>query len=135
MKRIHWLAIAYSALILVVIYMADVGNPLLHVIHTIPYGDKIGHFVLIGGLTLLINLAVNCHRISLGRLNVLTASLLIAVLITLEEFSQLFVASRHFDLGDLAANYLGIVCCSWLALWWQQRSTQHASIPTVNTES
>lgn len=135
MKRIQWLAIAYSSLILIIIYMADLGSPLLRVIHAIPYGDKIGHFVLIGGLTLLINLAVNCHRISVGRLKFLTASLVIVVLITLEEFSQLFVASRHFDLGDLAANYLGIVFCSWLAVWWQQRQIQEADTATVNAES
>jgi len=43
--------------------------------------------------------------------------LIVVVIMTLEEFSQAFVSSRTFDLIDLTADYVGIICFSYLALW------------------
>jgi VanZ family protein len=127
LKRTQWLALSYTAFILFVIYIANTGSPWLTLLHNIPYADKLGHFVLMGGLTLVINLAVHCHQFRLGRYHVLTASVVLAILITLEEVSQLFIATRHFDLFDLSADYLGILFFSWLALRWQQMQARRSS--------
>jgi hypothetical protein len=86
-------------------------------INQFPFGDKAGHFVLIGGLAFLLNYALK-HRPTpwrpLGR-RVLWGSLIVGVLITLEEISQIWIRSRTFSLGDLAANYAGIVCAQFLS--------------------
>lgn len=42
-------------------------------------------------------------------------STVVMSLATVEEFSQLFLRSRSFDLGDLTADLLGIWVCGWLA--------------------
>lgn len=41
---------------------------------------------------------------------------ILALLIGLEEFSQIFFPNRSFDLVDLAFSYLGVFFFSWLAL-------------------
>lgn len=127
LKRTQWLALIYTAFILLAIYIANTGSPWLKLLHSIPYADKIGHFVLMGGLTFLINLAVHCHQFRVGRYHWLTASVVLAVLITLEEVSQLFITTRHFDLLDLSADYLGILFFSWLALRWQRMQDRQSS--------
>jgi hypothetical protein len=45
--------------------------------------------------------------------------------VTLEECSQMFFATRHFDLGDLAADFLGIAVSA--ALFPRQRKVIPAS--------
>ena len=41
--------------------------------------------------------------------------LIVAVVMTIEEISQIWIPSRTFDLGDLAANYVGILLAEWRA--------------------
>jgi polysaccharide biosynthesis protein VpsQ len=74
----------------------------------LPFGDKWGHFILIGILTFLLNYALNGKMVKIGRLNILLGCSIVAVAITLEEFSQIWIPLRTFDLVDLSANYLGI---------------------------
>lgn len=79
--------------------------------------DKFGHFLLLGGLALTLNYALlRLFRIGPVRLHL--GGLIIGVLITLEEISQLWIPHRQFDLGDLAANYAGIAFADWLARRW-----------------
>jgi polysaccharide biosynthesis protein VpsQ len=42
--------------------------------------------------------------------------LIIAVAMTIEEFSQIWIPNRTFDLMDLAANYLGISIAGWIRI-------------------
>lgn len=119
----HWLTISYILFILLVIVAADMGqlNFLIRWIHNIPYGDKLGHFLLVGFLALAINLSWKsaCFRWSWG--SILKGSLIVFILITLEEISQLFILYRHFDLGDLVSNYLGILLLGHLAIYLSPR--------------
>jgi VanZ family protein len=48
---------------------------------------------------------------------VLKGSLIVAVIVTLEEFSQLFLHNRGFSLVDLAADYVGIILFGQLAAY------------------
>jgi polysaccharide biosynthesis protein VpsQ len=85
----------------------------------LPFGDKLGHFILIGFLTFLLNYALNGRMIKIGRLRVLMGCAIVGVGITLEEFSQIWLPLRTFDLVDLSANYLGIALAG---LVWLRRN-------------
>ena len=107
MKR--WLpTIAFFLFVSLIIYLADAGLApgfFGWVQHT-SGGDKVGHFVLIGGLALCLNLSLGCRKWC----GLLAGSLIVVALCTAEEFSQLFLGSRrHFDWLDLAADYAGIL--------------------------
>ncbi|MCI5219259.1 MAG: hypothetical protein D3914_08730 [Candidatus Electrothrix sp. LOE2] len=64
-----------------------------------PGGDKLGHFVLLGIASFFANQVLHPRHIPVfGN-----------VAITGEEISQMFLASRTFDLVDLSCSYLGII--------------------------
>ena len=116
--NVKWSAVLFSLFILTVIILADVGKlGMLGFIYEIPYGDKAGHFILYGILTLLIDLALFRSLPNRPRNRIaVTNGLILAVLISLEEFSQRYFATRTFSLVDLGASYLGVIFFSWLAL-------------------
>jgi len=114
-----WLAILFAFLLLLIIVLADMGAlpHFLQVWNDLPYGDKAGHFILYGILTLLVDLALFGARPNQSRKWLaITSGLILALLIGLEEFSQRYFADRTFSLKDLAASYLGVIFFSWLAL-------------------
>lgn len=114
-----WFAILFSLFILLIIVLADAGLLSRHLIflHNLPFGDKLGHFVLYGILTLLINLSLFRSRPLQDRRGIaVKAGLVLALLIGLEEFSQQFFSRRSFDLLDLTFSYLGLIGFSWLAV-------------------
>lgn len=104
------LALAFFALLLLIAYWADTGSmpDALKVIYNFPNGDRLGHFVLYGVLAYLLTLAFPFRRYQVGGWMVPLGVLLALGLSTLEEASQLFIATRTPDLVDLAAGYLGI---------------------------
>ncbi len=120
MKR---LAILYGLFIITIIILADLGDlGSLHFIYDVPYGDKLGHFILYGILALLVDLGLFQSFPNLDRGRVaLISGLCLALLIGLEELSQIFFEKRNSDLLDLTAGYLGVTFFSWLALWIKNR--------------
>lgn len=113
-----WLTILFALFILSIIVLADLGHlSLLGFLNRIPFGDKAGHFVLYGILTLLLDLTLlRSKRFTLRpSLLVLRVALILAVLIGIEEYSQQFFAKRTFDLVDLMFSYLGVAFFSWVA--------------------
>jgi VanZ family protein len=115
MKR--W-TILFGLFLVVIIVLADTRHlGALGAVYDFPYGDKVGHFVLFGLLSLVANLSVfearpNADR---KRLAVIT-SLILALLIGLEEFSQRYFPTRTSDWLDLTASYLGMAFFAWLAV-------------------
>ena len=113
-----WLTILFALFIIWIIVLADQGNlGILKAVNQIPYGDKAGHFILYGILTLLLDLTLmrSLPNRSPKRV-VVSIGLILALLIGLEEFSQQYFPSRTFDLVDLTFSYLGVIFFSWLAL-------------------
>jgi len=114
-----WLAILFTIFIILIIILADAGILKHYVgfIYEFPYGDKAGHFILYGILTLLIDLALfrSFPDQSPGQLAV-RIGLVLALVIGLEEFSQRYFSSRTSDLVDLMFSYLGVAFFSWLAV-------------------
>jgi len=84
-------------------------------LHAVPAADKLGHFVLLGTMSLLVNLSMDLKRWRIGGRELLAGSIIVAILATAEEFTQRFIPTRSFSLLDLAANYLGIFVFGRLA--------------------
>jgi VanZ family protein len=113
-----WITILFALFIILIIILADNGQlGILKAVNQIPYGDKVGHFILYGILTLLIDLTLfrSLPLQSPGRVTVISG-LMLALLIGIEELSQQFFASRTVSFQDLFAGYLGVIFFSWLAL-------------------
>lgn len=116
MKRI---ALLFSVFIIGIIILADLNKfpPFIKYIYDFPNGDKRGHFVLYGLLTFFITAAILTSSLSKPRGWVtLSIGLTLALLITLEEWSQKLFSARTFDLIDLLASYLGVIVGGWIAL-------------------
>lgn len=121
MKRswINIIAVLFTLFILFIIYSANTGKDLIFFKLTsyFPYADKFSHATLLGLLTFILNLAFKGKTFSMMNKKWLWVSVAIFVIITLEEFSQMFIDNRTFDLLDLSANYLGIAVASWLIFY------------------
>ena len=113
-----WLAVLFGFFIICIIVLANMGMlGILGFINEIPNGDKIGHFVLYGILTLLIDLAFFRSHLDISRkLIVFRVAFILALLIGLEEYTQKFIPSRTFSLVDLAYGYVGVILFSLIAL-------------------
>ncbi len=74
----------------------------------IPFGDKMTHFIVMAVFSFLLNGTLKKRQLNLAGRQWLVGSLLAAFFITLEECSQAFIPSRHFEISDLVCNYAGI---------------------------
>jgi VanZ family protein len=117
------LTVLFSLVLLAIVFSADSGTlpGILYNIYTVPYGDKAGHFILTGLLSLLVNLSLLCRKTHLASRDFLLGSLLVGVVVTIEEITQVFFPSRNASLTDLLASYLGIWLFGRLADWLTTR--------------
>ena len=108
--RIRIISVIYIFILAGIVVLADVGQTqyLFTFVESLPLGDKIGHFCLMGMLSLFVNLALNAKIFQFWKLNYLLGSLIVLAVVTAEEFSQIFVRGRTFDAGDLIFDYAGI---------------------------
>jgi polysaccharide biosynthesis protein VpsQ len=93
-----------------IVMIADRGNgtPWWSFIDRIPCGDKVGHLGLIGTLSFLCNLAFPSRKSGfLPRIVTLTTVVLL-VLLSMEELSQGFIKTRHLDFYDWLADLAGL---------------------------
>ena len=125
-----WIAGIAAAFLLLIIFLADRGTLPGFIInlYAFPNGDKVGHFLLMGGVSFCANLAWAARRVHLWGWRPLLGSLLVALAVTLEEFSQLLFATRTFDLLDLAASLGGIWLLGQAAAWLSDRFHHRVSI-------
>ncbi|HNB41069.1 MAG TPA: VanZ family protein [Anaerolineales bacterium] len=113
-----YLAILFTLFILAIIILADKNAlpPFIHAIYDFPNGDKAGHFILFGLLNFILTLTFLRALPNRTRSRVaLSVGLILALAITLEEFSQRYFSSRTFDLIDLTASYIGVLVGGWIA--------------------
>ena len=130
MKR-WFLAGLWLILIGGVIACADLGGlrGFLRWINSLPFGDKAGHVFLIGTMAHLLNRALFNRIVKIGPVRCQLGGLIVAILMTIEEFTQIWIPSRTFDWGDLAANYSGILAAEWLA----RRAMTRKSLMTASS--
>jgi VanZ family protein len=121
--KMKWLTALYALLLVVIVFLADRKESqfLFRFVRGTPYGDKAGHFILMGLFSLTLNLALSCKMVRLWKLNLLMGSLIVALVVTLEEFSQLFIRYRSFDPVDLLFDYAGIFLFGQLACYLSKR--------------
>ncbi|RJP53194.1 MAG: trypsin [Anaerolineaceae bacterium] len=112
-----YLTALFALFILLVIILADMGRlGFLGFAYAFPMGDKAGHFLLFGILSFLINLtALRSRRFSDPKRVAVTLTLILALLVAAEEFSQKYFANRTFSISDLLFGYAGIFLGMWLA--------------------
>ena len=114
-----YLAAAAFVLVAVIILLADRGTlpGFIVALYAFPNGDKVGHFLLMGGLGMLVNLALPGRPVRRH----LIATLILALLVTAEEFSQNFFGTRNADWIDLLASLAGIAVLGWIGWKVKQR--------------
>lgn len=105
-KPLKFISAIYILFLVGIICLADLKGTqyLLAFTGDIPYGDKIGHFMLMGIFSFLLNLIFDCRKIY----KIMLGSLIVLLLVTAEEGSQIFIAGRTYDFGDLIFDYAGI---------------------------
>lgn len=109
-SKIKILTAFYLLIIVGIIIAADIKSTsyLLGFVGNVPYGDKIGHFVLFGVLAFLADFSFGMRNFTFGRFGYLIGSLIVLIGITVEEFTQIFMRGRTFSWVDLLCGYAGI---------------------------
>ena len=128
--QVRWLMpLSFFIFISYIIFLADTAdhNFAFRLVGHVPYGDKIAHAVLYGVMALLLNYALGFRRVRLpthlfkpfSKIHGALAnapyigSIIVLTFATLEEFSQYYIPSRTFDMGDLLADVVGVALFSF----------------------
>ena len=116
-------AAIYFVALAAIIVLANIREtqPLFQPVRDLPMGDKGGHFLLMGGFSLMANLVLGARTVRIRHTNVLLGSLIVATVVFCEEASQILVPGRTFDLMDLAADAAGIWVFGRAARWLSGR--------------
>jgi VanZ family protein len=125
------ITLLYAAALATILVLADARLLPAFVAHIneLPVVDKVIHFSMFGILALLVNLSlVRRGKWPLAGA-IITGGMIVAVLATAEELSNLLVTAREYSLGDLTANYLGVLCVGVLPLWTLHRKRTAAADP------
>ena len=110
----------FTLFILAIVIAANTGRfpSLLKSFYDFPGGDKAGHFILFGILSFLLDKSalILFPKRNPARL-ILTVSLLLSIVIGLEEWSQSLFPTRTMSFIDLLASYAGVLVFALLAYW------------------
>jgi VanZ family protein len=124
-----WLLFAtflFLLFIIVLVIGADAGQfpqPLKY-LYDFPGGDKAGHFILFGLLNfLLTRSALSLFPNRTPTRLILVVSLLLSILIGLEEWSQALFPARTMSITDLIASYAGVTLFACLAWYFDNRQS------------
>jgi VanZ family protein len=106
----------FLGFIIWIIYLANTAqnSVFFELVASIPFGDKLGHFLLFGLLTLAANFVFKLKKITLFSINIYAGSVIVFFFALIEELSQHFIASRTLDANDFIADIIGIVVFSVL---------------------
>ncbi len=107
----------FFAFIIWIIIQADlvISNPLLSFTKKIPYGDKFGHLILYGTLVFLVNVTTNFQQIRIYNIRLLLGVFLVTSFALAEEFTQIVLASRNFEIMDIISDLVGITLFTFLS--------------------
>ena len=112
-----WITIVFIVFLILIVIIANLGlgPSFFPFIYHIPGGDKFGHFFLMGILSFLVNSVLKTRKIRIFSINLLLGTLIVMTIVTIEEFSQIFLDYRAFSFIDLLFDYFGIVLFGYLA--------------------
>lgn len=130
-KILSALTIVFGCFIGWIIYMANTGQytPFFGLVRSIPYGDKLGHVMIFGLLTLGGNIMTKFKLVELSVVKVFVGTLVVATFALLEELSQHFVAARTLDMGDLLADAIGITLFTLISWFISAKFSHHFHKP------
>jgi phosphate/sulfate permease len=80
----------------------------------IPRADLAGHAVLMGVLAMLLDGAMRYRSVSVARVPVPLAAILVTSVAGVEEWAQRFSSRRTSCWSDFAADVVGVAVCCWL---------------------
>lgn len=131
------LAFGFALFLAFIIVLADTGNgqSLFELVRLLPGGDVMGHFLLLGTMSLLFNGALKFATLEWYGRRILWGTLLLLVVATLEECSQLLFVSRSFSFSDMAANTLGILMFGEVGRWCWNLAHKKKESQSLTTES
>lgn len=117
------LALLWGVTIACIVALADTHNlgPLIWLVSLVPYGDKVCHFLLMGGFCACTVLALGWSGERSPRRALMWGTAAVSAVVVIEEISQRWIEGRTFDLIDLAADFGGILVASWAAHWILRR--------------
>ena len=101
-------AFVFYALFIIFVMVIAYNGMVPNILVKIPFYDKIGHFLLIGFSSYLLNIVLNRHKIKFKNFSITTAPFLVLVFFSIEECFQLLSPVRTFDLTDLLSDFLGV---------------------------
>lgn len=127
--RVVIITVLFALLLLAIVIANNSGTlpDFLYRLYSVPFGDKIGHLLLTGLLSLLVNLSLSCRKTRLASRDFLLGSLLVGGVVTLEELTQIFFPTRNVSFYDLLSSYLGIWLFGRLADWLSIRQKTRVS--------
>lgn len=116
-------AYLFLVFLIVVVAAADAGvlPREMRVLYDYPNGDRLGHVVIFGILAFLFSAAFRGTQ-RVGRWVVPAAVVALLAFATVEEVSQQWFPSRHFDPVDLGCSYAGIALGGWAGARWRSRA-------------
>ncbi|MCB9604248.1 MAG: VanZ family protein [Sandaracinus sp.] len=116
-------AFVVAAVLASIVVLADTGHlgPVLGVVESVPHGDKLAHFALMGLLAFAVSSALARTHAPAAAARLGGVGVFLVVLA--EEISQHWMPRRTFDLGDLAADALGITLGATLAYVLARRTS------------
>lgn len=117
-------AFVFVIFILLIVILADSGNLPRGItrLYSFSYGDKVGHFLLMGLLGFFLNRAtLASHPNDKPALVVLKVSAALAFFVAFEEISQQYFPYRTFSMVDLAFSLAGVAIFSWLAFLFRRK--------------
>ena len=108
---------------------ADLGRlpGVLETYKQIPYGDTLGHFVLMGIFAFLATWVLKAMTFTVGPIKFPLGALIVLSIVVLEEASQIYIPTRNFSFLDLSADILGIVIFGYFAHRLYQASHANAA--------
>ena len=117
MANLKWILGTFILILILIVLIVNLGLGPVYFpfIYNYPGMDKIGHFILMGILSFLVNTLLKGEKISVLSLSLLKGSLIVIFIVMLEEFSQIFLTYRAFSLLDIFADLLGIILFGRLA--------------------
>lgn len=114
----HSIPIFIFLFICIIIALADINSTSSFRIgfFSFTHSDKVGHVFLYGTLAFATTFFTNFKNIKVLFCRASIPIIFITVFAFAEEFSQVFLSSRSFELLDLLSDSIGIIAGNWLAL-------------------
>jgi len=121
-----WITSLFILILILIVIAANLGfgPSFFAFVYIVPWGDKVGHFILMGLLSFFVNMVLQASRVHVFSFDLLKGSLIVLLIVTIEEFSQTLLKFRGFSIVDLIFDYTGIIIFGYLAAILVNRQRQ-----------